>query len=132
MGDKKWMIWTLTIGFALLLGFIIYTANSPGKNWFGPLVAAVPYGDKVAHFFLIGTMTLLLNIALKARSIKFGSVKLLLGSVIMFFIVTVEEFTQLWNDNRTFDWIDMSFNYLGILVLGSLVLLFPSKWRSKF
>jgi VanZ family protein len=65
-------------------------------------------------------MSFLLNLALKIKQINIRNIDFLLGSLIMFIIVSLEEMTQLFIASRTFDLIDLFFNYLGIFVFSIL------------
>jgi VanZ family protein len=65
-------------------------------------------------------MCFLLNLALKIKQINIRNIDFLLGSLIMFIIVSLEEMTQLFIASRTFDLVDLFFNYLGIFVFSIL------------
>jgi VanZ family protein len=112
----KW----LTAAFALVLLTIVTSAT---MGWAEPVFAfvrQVPYSDKVAHFVLLGTMSLLLNLMLNVARVQLGSFALLKGSAILLVLVTIEEFSQIWISTRTFSWLDLVCNYLGIVVFGWL------------
>ncbi len=87
-------------------------------GWFPDCFAAVRSvaGDKAMHFLLVGNLALLLNLSLPWAT--WGPFPC--GSLTMFCVATVEEFSQLFFENRTFDLSDLMSNYLGIIVLGSL------------
>ncbi len=100
--------------FAGFLFYVIYSANQSADFYFVKWVRALPYGDKIGHFLLMGIMTLLINLALRNRTFSLFNKNILWGSSIIFIIITIEEFTQISNPNRTFDVLDLSANYLGI------------------
>lgn len=110
----------LTIAFALMIVGIIALADSGSDMWLFQLDALIPYGDKVAHFSLVGGLTFLLNLALSARQVTLAKRHWLLGSVLIFVIFTVEEFTQIGIASRTFDLGDLSADYVGILFFGRM------------
>lgn len=87
--------------------------------------------DKVGHFFLIGLAALMLNFLLQAKRIKLFEIPLLLGSVIVAILMTLEELRQVPLTNRSFELLDIFYNFAGIFVFGRvgawLASLFPSK-----
>jgi polysaccharide biosynthesis protein VpsQ len=109
------------VPFSLCLIFVtgIIAANDLGRlkgffNWVG----SQPFGDKLGHLILIGTLTFLLNHALNGRMVQIGRAKILLGCAIVGVAITVEEFSQIWIPSRSFDLVDLAANYLGIGLAG--------------
>ena len=124
---KNFWLYLATLLFA---GLILLISLSASMGWATPWFARVrqiPGGDKLAHFLLIGGMSLLLNLSLRGTKIRLLGKEFLLGSCVLFVLVTIEEFTQLGMVNRTFDLIDLGSNYLGIFVFGQLAL----RWTDK-
>jgi VanZ family protein len=80
----------------------------------------LPYGDKIGHFFLMGTFSLLVNLALEARTVRFGRFTPLLGTLIVLLLVTLEEISQNWVDTRTFSLLDLAFDWAGIWIFGRI------------
>lgn len=115
------MIKWLTIGFAGLLLLIVASATF---GWAEPAFAfirQVPGSDKVAHFVLLGMMSLLLNLSLGCRRTKiyeWDRNSYLTGSLILVVLVTVEEISQIWIPTRSFSMMDLISNYLGIMLFG--------------
>jgi len=72
--------------------------------------------DKVGHFILYGSMTLLLDLTF-FRSHPHLSRKLILLRVGLIFalLIGLEEFSQRYFASRTFDLIDLTFSYLGVI-----------------
>ncbi|MCO6450677.1 MAG: VanZ family protein [Caldilineales bacterium] len=108
----------LTVLFVLFLAFVVLAAD---KGYAGQLFGVLygfPGGDKVGHFLLMGTLSFLVNFTLRARTIRLGKVDILLGTLIVLAIVTLEEFTQILMDNRSFSLIDLTFDYAGIILFG--------------
>jgi polysaccharide biosynthesis protein VpsQ len=115
MQTKRWL--TFLLFFLLIIGII--TANDLGRlRSIISLVNSVPFGDKFGHIVLIGTLTYLLNYALADRLLKTGNYKMLLGCLIIAVAMTIEECSQIWIPNRTFDLGDLAANYLGISIAG--------------
>lgn len=119
--SKNTLLQLLAILFTGFILFVIYSANTGADLVFFRMIKHLPFGDKIGHFGLIGMLTFLVNCAMKARTFSLGKFQLLLGSSVLFVLVTLEEFSQIWLDNRNFDLVDLSANYLGILVASSLV-----------
>lgn len=65
-------------------------------------------------------MAFLLNLALKIKKIQLIQFSVLLGNFIVFTVISLEEFSQLFIAKRTFDFVDLFFNYLGIFIFGKL------------
>ena len=111
----------MTVLYALFIAVVVVSA---GMNWFpAAFVAARSFaGDKVLHFSVVGTLALLLNLSFESATCCESRCGAFLqwGSLIMFCIATVEEFSQLAIANRTFSLADLACNYLGIMILGSL------------
>lgn len=108
MGQKSLLI--ATVLFAGLLVFIAWSANTAQNFFFFRWVHSVPAGDKLAHFFLIGTRTLLINLTLRNHRVRIGLRDWLLGSLIVFTLITIEEVSQAFVPRRTFDLIDLLAN----------------------
>ena len=85
-----------------------------------------PYGDKIGHFFLMGLFALLVNLSLNMRKISVFSVSILLGSLIVIILSTVEEFSQSFFPSRTASFIDLAASYLGIFFIGNLAVWIPA------
>ena len=120
MKPKSLIFPILAFGFACFVTYIIYIANTGTPSSFMNMMMGIPYSDKLGHFLLIGGMSFLLNLALKLKKIQILKFSLLLGSLIVFTLISLEEFSQLFNSKRTFDLVDLFFNYLGIFVFGKL------------
>lgn len=84
-------------------------------------IQAFPGGDKFGHFLIAGLLSLTLNLAMHARVVRLGRIPLHLGSLLVFVVLAAEEFTQLWFPARTFSWLDLSSDVLGILAASYLV-----------
>jgi len=81
---------------------------------------AVPAADKLGHFVLLGTMSLLVNLSMDLKRWRIGGRELLAGSIIVAILATAEEFTQRFIPTRSFSLLDLAANYLGIFVFGRL------------
>ena len=108
----KW----LAILFTLFIILVIVLADAGVLARYVGFVYEFPCGDKAGHFILYGILSLLLNLALfRSRSepsrrrfaIKLG--------LFLALLIGLEEFSQQYFSHRTFDLLDLSFSYLGLL-----------------
>lgn len=104
----------MTVVYIFILTAIIFLADAKGTQYLLNFVGNIPYGDKIGHFCLMGIFSFLLNLSLKCRAVY----KVLLGSLIVFGVVTIEEFSQLFVQGRTFDLGDLFFDFSGIVLFG--------------
>ncbi|MGB1251029.1 MAG: VanZ family protein [Candidatus Promineifilaceae bacterium] len=117
-------------GFVIFILYVIYLANSGADHVFFQFVRWVPYGDKIGHLGLIGTLALLVNLAVGDRVVqgwRFGRNPLLLGTLVVSILVVLEELSQLFLVNRTFDLIDLTFDFIGIALANWFVV----RWHAR-
>jgi len=115
----KW----LAILFGILVVVIIVLADAGTlPRYLGPIYD-YPNGDKVGHFFLYGIFAFLINLtllrSLPAQSRRSVAVKC---GLILALAITVEEFSQQYFSYRTFDLVDLTASYLGVLFFSWLAL----------
>jgi polysaccharide biosynthesis protein VpsQ len=115
---KRWLFAASWLAF---VAFIIWLADTRRARWFFDWIERYPGSDKVGHFFLIGGMAFVLNLALRRRLGPF-----LLGSVLVAIVFTAEEFSQLWFTARHFDWGDLAADFAGIAFFEWL-----ARWRIR-
>jgi VanZ family protein len=108
--------------FIVFVIFIILSASLGWDNPFFPLVNKIPFGDKVMHVILLGTFAFCANVLLRFHRFKISKYQLLTGSVIIFLLATLEEISQYWIPTRTFDLLDLTANYIGILLASFFIL----------
>jgi VanZ family protein len=106
-------------GFAIVLLAVIAAADT-GR--LGPLqvMYSFQYGDKAGHFVLLGTLALLVDLALLQVMPKSRPQTLVLaGSSVIAALISLEELSQLWVPTRNPDWFDLLASYAGV-VAGTL------------
>lgn len=108
--------------FILLIILIIIGATTQSLGFVGQYIKAIPYGDKLIHFMLIGSLAYVVNFLTHFRRFTFFNRKWLLGSTLIFIIMTIEEFSQIFISTRSFDLLDLSANYLGILTVSLIII----------
>lgn len=113
----------LAILFSLFIIAVIILADNDAIP---PIIRALydfPYGDKLGHFILYGLLSLILTLtflrALPNRDPK--RVTLSVG-LILALAITAEEYSQQYFSARTFDLVDLTASYLGLIVGGWIAL----------
>jgi VanZ family protein len=104
---------------AVIVLVVALADNSEGQFTFAWL-RAIPGGDKVGHFLLMGGLAFVCNYAFKLRRIIIFRRAVLLGSLVVFALAALEEFSQCFIRTRTFDWLDLTCDALGIWCFGQL------------
>ncbi|MBU2710160.1 VanZ family protein [Zooshikella harenae] len=104
------------VAFFGFICWVIVSADSGQQIIFMKMMAGVPYGDKLGHVFLYGVLTWLLNSALNYKLIQLRGKSILLGAVIVFSFALLEEITQLYFPQRTFELIDLTADVVGITI----------------
>ena len=113
----------LTVVYVLILGAIILLVNWGVGQPLAAWAEVVPGGAKTVHFLLVGLLSFMVNVTLRARRVHLGSLALLEGSLLVGAAVTLEELSQLLLRWRDFSLLDLMANYLGVFVAGRLALL---------
>ena len=108
----------ITAFYVSLLVGIVYLADHHQYHAVFSAVRAVPGGDKLGHLLLMGLFSFLLNASLGCRTVGVYGARLLLGSAIVCAAVTLEEFSQIFLRYRSFDLLDLLFDYVGIWAFG--------------
>ncbi|MEZ5672852.1 MAG: VanZ family protein [Thiotrichaceae bacterium] len=118
----------LTIGYIGFIVFVIVAADMGSLGVVVYWIHSIPYGDKFGHFILVGVLSFMVNMSLGATRWQWLGWSVLKGSFIIFILITLEEFSQLYFPSRHFDMGDLLSNYLGILLLGHCAIyLSPTK-----
>jgi VanZ family protein len=107
----KW----LAILFGIFVILIIILADAGTLPHYLGSLSDFPNGDKAGHFILYGILTFLIDLTL-FRSLPNQSRKLLAVKcgVILALLIGLEEFSQQYFADRTFDLVDLTFSYLGV------------------
>ena len=101
--------------FSLFIITIVVLADT-GRLGILKIINQIPYGDKVGHFILYGILTLLINLTF-IRSLPNRSPRRVVVSIglILALLIGLEEYSQQYFPSRTFDLIDLTFSYLGVI-----------------
>lgn len=113
---KSTILWAISGAvFLSFLLYVIYSANQGTLPFFIRRLYQFPGGDKAGHFVLSGIASFFANQLLYPRHfLVFGRV-FFVGSLIVLVAITGEEVSQVFIASRTFDLVDLSCSYLGIL-----------------
>ncbi|MFT5912343.1 MAG: VanZ family protein [Paraglaciecola sp.] len=113
---------TITFSFLFFFASVIALANSQTAFSYEVLTFLhnIPFGDKIMHFLLVGTLAVVLNLYFCHKKVTIFSKKVLLGSLITLIFITLEECSQYYIPNRNFEIMDMCCNYAGIFGMTQL------------
>lgn len=103
---------SLFVAFVL---WVIFMANTGQDMWLFEFTRKVPFGDKLGHFFVFGSLTLMANLASRGSLIRFKFGSIYWGSLAVIIFVTLEELSQYFFAARTLDLFDYLANLIGIL-----------------
>ena len=122
-GPACFLIKYLAILFTLFIIAVIILAD---KDAIPPFIRALydfPYGDKLGHFILYGLLSLILTLTfLRALPNRDPERVTLSVGLILALAITAEEYSQQYFSARTFDLVDLTASYLGLIVGGWIAL----------
>lgn len=108
--------WLPALLFFLFICTVIIMADNNSDSILFDIVRSLPYGDKLGHILLYGALTTLMVIALKFKTISIRKMNVQLGSILVLSFAFIEEITQLFLVNRTFDLNDIVSDVIGVVV----------------
>ena len=101
---------------------IIILANT-GNLGILAMVYRIPFADKLGHFILYGILVFLVHLTLFRRYPSPSRNWLVLVSgLTLALLIGIEEFSQRNLSNRTFDLMDLSASYLGLIFFSRLAI----------
>ena len=106
---------------AFLVIVIIIADRGEGGEWWA-FIQNIPYGDKVGHLGLIGTLSLLCNLAFHPRQPKWLPRWITLVTLILLVILSLEEIVQAFLPHRTCDLGDWLADLVGLAIGQSIAL----------
>jgi VanZ family protein len=119
-GKETGVIW-VTVLFALFLIVLIVFADLGKLQFLLWLMNRFPFGDKLAHFFLIGALSFFVNMTatqlLPRQNPKRVS---MIATLFLLAIFTIEEISQAPIAGRKASFSDLAANYAGILTFALL------------
>ena len=102
----------MPFSFFVVIIYIIFLANTANYNMGFAMVQSIPYGDKLMHALLYGVMAMLLNYGLGYRELGWFQ----LGAVVVLGFAIIEECTQYFIPNRSFDLFDIVADIVGVVL----------------
>ncbi|MEM7735193.1 MAG: hypothetical protein AAF267_05325 [Deinococcota bacterium] len=109
-----------TVAYVIVLLMIVIFAGLGRLGGVLNAIHAVPLGDKLAHFLLVGLLAYVVSVRLHGRGVRLFGMRILYGGLLIFVIMTLEEISQHWLASRRFDLGDMLANTLGVIVFSYL------------
>lgn len=115
----RYLLKSLALAFILFLLLIVTIANrGEGDHWWS-FIHNIPYGDKLGHIGLMGTLSFLCNLAFTPRPVPHLPNFITRVSFILFLLITLEELSQAFLPTRSCDPLDWLADLTG-LTLGQL------------
>ena len=106
--------------FIAFIAVVLVFVDMGWKMFIFDWIDYLPFRDKTGHFLLIGGLAFFVNILLDLKQIQISKHQFLLGSVLVFVFVTIEEGSQHFISTRNCELLDLICNYIGIFVFGKL------------
>lgn len=110
----------ITVTYVVLIPLIILNAGLGYANDTFPFVKDVPGRHHTAHIIVYGGLSAIVNMMTNFRVINVKGINVLLGAVLVFFFVVLEEVSQIWIDTRVFDLWDIVSSLVGIAIFSYL------------
>jgi polysaccharide biosynthesis protein VpsQ len=115
----KW----LAVLFTLFILLVIGLADAGILNHYVGFIYEFPFADKAGHFILYGILALLIDLALfRARPDQSWRRLAVRCGLILALLIGMEEFSQQYFSSRTFDLVDLTFSYLGVVFFSWLAI----------
>lgn len=103
-------------GFVVFFIWIVVIADkADGVPWWS-FILGFPHGDKVGHLGLIGTLSLLCNLAFPTSEAKRFPFILTRTSLVLLVLLTLEELSQAFIPSRNPDFLDWLADLAGLLL----------------
>ncbi|WNC68881.1 VanZ family protein [Thalassotalea nanhaiensis] len=116
--------------FFTFLCVVLFMANTGQQSIVMDIKNSLPYGDKIGHFCMYGSLTLFANYAFKFRYFTANKMNQY-GTVLVLLFSTTEEFSQIFIATRTFSFADMAANFTGI-TLFTLLSIYLGKQSNRY
>jgi VanZ family protein len=122
----------IAVAYILILVTVIFLADHKSYHHIFDVIRSIPFSDKIGHFALIGMLGLVVNILFSGKTVRLYRWQILVGSLVVALLVTLEEISQLFISYRTFDFGDLTADYLGILLFSYLTKYLRQKSSVRF
>jgi polysaccharide biosynthesis protein VpsQ len=113
----------IAILFLIFILVIIILADQGSIPDFIKVLYDFPNGDKLGHFILFGLLNFFITLTcLRALPLQRPKLVALSIGLILALLVGAEEYSQKFFEKRTFDLIDLTASYVGLIVGGWVAL----------
>ncbi len=119
--------WLPAVLFFAFIGWIIIDADLGTKNPFIQFAHSIPYGDKIGHACIYGTMAILVTVASRFKTWSLAQLPIFYGTSLVLLFALAEEGTQYFFKTRSFDLYDVLADLIGI----SIAALMLTLWRAR-
>jgi hypothetical protein len=102
------------VGFIIFFIWIVGIANSGNGSLWWSFLDRIPFGDKLGHLGLIGTMSFLCNLAFPSRRCGFPLRFITLTTFILLILLSMEELSQGFIKTRHLDFYDWLADLAGL------------------
>ena len=124
----KWLAFL----FLILIIVIVILADLGRLPGFLGFVNDIPYGDKIGHFILMGILSFLVNASLLTAFPRRDPKRLILvTSLMLAFLVGIEEWAQRFFPSRISSLLDLSSSLAGIALFALLALWWKARREKK-
>jgi polysaccharide biosynthesis protein VpsQ len=105
----------LAFTFSLFIIGVVFLADMGRLGILG-FLNRIPFGDKIGHFLLYGLLTLLIDLALfRSRPDLRPGLVAFRVALTLALLIGLEEYSQQFFANRSFDLVDLAFSCLGLI-----------------
>lgn len=102
------------LAFGLFIIAAVIIANrGEGSQWWS-FIHKIPYGDKLGHIGLCGTLSFLCNLAFPSRPFGHRPFLVTRTTLVLLTIISLEELSQLFIPTRSFDLFDWLADLIGL------------------
>ena len=102
--------------FWLYTGFIVLVLAGAYAGLIPTEIAVVPMYDSIGHFVLYGIWLYLLDRSLYSATVNIFHITLPKAFMILFPLVALEEFAQMFASTRTFSLVDLFWGFAGMCI----------------
>jgi VanZ family protein len=124
--SSGWSLRIIAVAFSLFMVAVVVMANTETLPSVFEFYRRLPFGDKLGHFVLMGGLCLAANLVLGAKTWKVLGYRLLIGTLLVWAVVSLEELSQLAISSRNFSLTDLLADYAGIFTADRIVV-----WRTR-
>jgi len=126
---KQFLLISLFIISFIFILYVFISADQGKLPQFLQQFYHFPLGDKIGHLLLMGLFALIIqSIAIKICKRRQTQKIILISSLVLGIILTIEECSQLILPTRNFSFLDLTFTYLGIILATILNITF---WKHR-